>query len=196
MRARMALFQSGVTFILREITLKNKPQDMLIASPKGTVPVLILPNGHVIDESLDIMRYALTQNDPDGWLNIDNLALIEQNDTLFKHHLDRYKYANRYPQDDSKSARSIALAILEQLNIILSKHTTLSGAQTTITDIAIFPFIRQFANIDKEDWARQPLPHLKTWLNTQLEGPLFQAIMEKYTPWEQGDPPIFINETP
>lgn len=194
MRARMALFKSGLKFELREIILKNKPASMLDASPKGTVPVLILNNGEIIEESIDIMHHALSQNEPDNWLGGEDTALIKQNDGLFKHNLDRYKYPNRYPDEDCTNARSNGENILKSLDQRLSHHKNLTGDKTSITDIAIFPFIRQFANVDRDWFTAQPLPHLQKWLTTHLDSPLFQTIMHKYTPWEEKDTPVIIQD--
>lgn len=188
MRARMALLVSGVPFGLTEVSLKAKPPAMLAASPKGTVPVLVLPGGQVLDESLDIMRWALAQHDPQNWLVDDREggethALIGRNDGPFKHHLDRYKYANRYADDaDALSAedhRAAAMAFLTDLDTRLTDRANLVSKHPTLADIAIFPFIRQFARHDPDWWAAQPVPRLQQWLDRNLSSPLFKMAMRK-----------------
>jgi glutathione S-transferase len=166
MRARLALAVSGVQYELREVSLKNKPPELLAASPKATVPVLVLPSGQVIDESLDIMRWALEQNDPDGWLNLgpldDMLTLIAANDGRFKHALDRYKYPNRYPLESGGDVQAFALAQrfkagswLQTLEPRLSQGW-LFGYKASIADMATLPFVRQFAHTDADWFAAQP----------------------------------------
>ena len=152
MRARMALWAAGVTVELREVKLAAKPPALIAASPKGTVPVLVLADGTVIDESLDIMRWALGQNDPEGWLAGDDRALIAANDGPFKHHLDRAKYPGRYEEEGLSDHRAAALALLAPLELRLQAAPWLCGESRTLTDIALFPFIRQFAAIDPA-WA-------------------------------------------
>lgn len=190
MRARMALVHSGVCFELREVVLKNKPLEMLQVSPKGTVPVLILPNSAVLDESLDIMTWALSKNDPDHWMMpaspklIPNLyALIQENDNEFKGCLDRYKYADRYPEHSMVHYRTQGETFLEELEERLQSSPFLFGDYPTLADIAIMPFIRQFAHVDL-DWFRQaPYKHLQAWLDTFLQSTLFNSVMKKYPPW-------------
>jgi glutathione S-transferase len=167
---------------MREVVLRAKPTAMLEASPKGTVPVLALPNGRVLDESLDIMRWALTRNDPEGWLERDDPALIAANDGPFKHDLDRYKYPEKYGTDPLLH-RQNGLAYLRELEGRLSRAPQLAGATRGLADAAIMPFVRQFAAVDQAWFALQPLPHLRTWLTGHLESDLFAAIMTKLTPW-------------
>ena len=183
MRARMALHVSGIEVEHREIVLRAKPEAMLDASPKGTVPVLVLDDGRVIDESLDIMRWALRQNDPEGWLTGTEHALIETNDGPFKHHLDRSKYSTRHGSDPAEH-RAAALAILAELDHRLQHQAHLHGEQRKFTDIAVFPFIRQFAHADREWFDAQPVPALRRWLDAHVESELFTAIMVKHTAWE------------
>lgn len=190
MRARMALWTAGLRVELREVKLAAKPQALLAASPKGTVPVLVLPDGTVIDESLDIMRWALSQNDPEGWLAGDDADLIAANDGPFKHHLDRAKYPGRYEDDGTIDHRAAALALLAPLETRLADRPWLTGAAPALADIALFPFIRQFAAIDPAWFAAQPLPHMQNWLNRLLASPLFAAVMGKYAVWQAGDPPV------
>ena len=192
MRARLALAVSSVAYEIREVVLKNKPPELLAASPKGTVPVLVLQSGKVIDESLSIMRWALEQNDPDNWLGsgpIDKmLALIDANDGDFKHALDRYKYPNRYPQEWSGDAKAFAVAQrddaarwLESLESKL-KQGWLFSNQASLADIALLPFVRQFAHTDAAWFAAQPWPHLQAWLTRLEESTLFESVMGKHAP--------------
>lgn len=197
MRARMALWVAGITVELREVKLANKPPELAEASPKATVPVLVLPDGTVIDESLSIMRWALDQSDPEGWLDRDDAASIARNDGPFKRSLDRYKYPTRYPDeagDDEDTFRfdhrAHGLAFLEELNTRLGDAKHLCGPARTLTDIALFPFVRQFANTDRHWFEAQGLPHLHLWLEAHLASDLFAAIMPKFTPWKAGDEPI------
>ncbi len=201
MRARLAIMASGLTVELREIVLKNKPGAMLTTSPKGTVPVLFVESeGKVVDESLDIMHWALSQNDPQGLLpreDNDDLAqqtlrkqcnqLIQRNDNDFKPCLDRYKYADRHPEFSQQEYRQQGEAFLLELEERLQKQTYLFGEKTTLADIAIMPFIRQFAHVDRNWFAKAPYPNLQRWLNLWLESPLFLSIMQKYQPWQEGD---------
>ncbi|HAN88548.1 MAG TPA: glutathione S-transferase, partial [Erythrobacter sp.] len=151
MRARMALRIGGASYEHREVVLRDKPAEMLEVSPKGTVPVLVAGPAEVIEESRDIMRWALVRSDPEGWLERDDPELIETNDGPFKHHLDRYKYATRYDDVDPAQHRTAALDILRRLDERLSQSAYLRGETRGFADIAIFPFIRQFANTDR-DW--------------------------------------------
>jgi len=195
MRARMALWAAGVTVELREVKLAAKPAELLAASPKGTVPVLVLADGAVIDQSLDIMRWALAQDDPEGWLAGDDTALIAANDGPFKHHLDRAKYPGRYEEDGATDHRAAALALLAPLEARLADAPFLSGETRALTDIALFPFIRQFAAIEPEWFAARPLPRLQGWLEGLCACELFAAIMPKFSPWKAGDPPVFLDPT-
>ena len=192
MRARLALYYAGIEHEHREVVLKDKPAHMLEISPKGTVPVLIVSDGQVIEESIDIMRYALAQNDPDGWLNDADCTrdLIEYNDHEFKRQLDRSKYPNRYPDEDTRHAKQQAMIFIDRLNDCLANKSFLSGEKIGITDMAIFPFIRQFANIDYAWFETQSVNSLRVWLNKNLESDLFKAIMTKYTQWNVNDDPI------
>ena len=189
MRARLALAQSGVQCQVREVVLKNKPAALLAASPKGTVPVLVLADGTVIEQSLDIMLWALRQNDQDGWLtptdgSLDEmLALIARNDGEFKQALDRCKYPNRYPEADANAAQVTAKAFLGSLNDQLAATGYLFGRDPSLADMAIRPFVRQFAGIDDDAWAAQPWPHLQAWLVRLTDSALFEQIMGKYPAW-------------
>lgn len=186
MRARLALDVAGIELEHREVLLKNKPPEMLEASPKGTVPVLVLPNGRVIDESLDVMVWALGENDPENWLaQLDAaLALIEINDGPFKHALDRYKYPNRYEHVDPAEQREAGLAILLELEQRLARQEQLCGDTPGIADAAIFPFVRQFAHTDRDWFATPPLPSLRRWLERHLESERFNRVMHKHALWQ------------
>ncbi|WP_296715896.1 glutathione S-transferase [Erythrobacter sp.] len=197
MRARMALWTAGVAVELREVKLAAKPPQLAEASPKATVPVLVLEDGTVLDESLAIMRWALAQNDPEGWLAGDDPALISRNDGPFKHHLDRYKYPNRYPDEAGGDEatfrldhRTHGLSVLLDLDARLGMSAYLRGDRPTLADIALFPFIRQFANTDRDWFDAQGLPHVQEWLERHLASDLFKAVMPKFAPWQAGDPPI------
>ncbi len=183
-RARMALAVSAVAYVSREVSLRAKPADMLDASAKGTVPVLVLPNGSVIDESLDIMRWALEQNDPQRWLSPGEAMadLIAVNDGPFKFHLDRMKYASRYPGTLPAEHRIAALQLLIELDQRLSHHPYLFGAGPSLADVAIFPFVRQFARADAAAFSDAPLSSLQAWLVQWESAALFQTVMNKQEP--------------
>ena len=185
MRARLALHVSGQAVEHREILLRDKPQAMLDASPKGTVPVLVLPDGQVLDESLDIMRWALGRNDPEDWLAdcAQGQTLIAACDGPFKHHLDRYKYASRYENADAEQHRTKACDFLDELNQRLADHANLLGDSMRLADAAIFPFVRQFAMTDRDWFDAQPLAGVRAWLDRHLAGPRFAAIMTKHPLW-------------
>ncbi|MES2902880.1 MAG: glutathione S-transferase [Pseudomonadota bacterium] len=176
MRARLALAISGTRYEVREISLRAKPTAMLAASAKGTVPILVLPEGKVIDQSLDIMRWALAQCDPEAWLERDDPPLISANDGSFKHDLDRYKYSDRHGADALKH-RDQGLTFLRDLDVRLSIGAFLGGPVRGMTDAAIVPFARQFAAVDPDWFAGQRLPHLRRWLTNILGSSLFQSIM-------------------
>ena len=184
MRARMALIASGLAYAHREILLRDKPASMLAASPKGTVPVLILAGGRVIDESLDIMRWALNQSDPEGWLAGADLALIADYDGAFKYHLDRYKYAARYG-DDPLVHRAAAAAMLLDLDPQLAVHDFLGGAMRSFADIAIFPFVRQFAGVDPVWFQLQAMPNVQRWLARIAASELFERAMVRRALWTE-----------
>ena len=194
MRARMALLVSETPVRLREVVLRDKPEAMIAASPKATVPVLVLPDGQVIDESLAIMHRVLDHNDPKGWRlgSEAEAALIAEADGPFKHHLDRYKYPVRYDNVDPLAHRAGGLTFLEKLDSLIQKSGQLAGVRPTLADHAIFPFVRQFANHDRDWFDSLPLPALQKWLADHLASPLFATIMKKYPQWQSGDEePIF-----
>lgn len=181
MRARMALRYSGVVVEIVEVSLKAKPAAMLAISPKGTVPVLDA-NGQVIDESLEIMRWALAQHDPDDWLlgGDSRIAeLIEANDQGFKVHLNRYKYAERYPEQPMAVYRAEGALFLQRLDELLTDRDYLLADHLSLADVALLPFVRQFAHVDREWFAQTPYVRLQAWLQRFLESNLFTSIMKK-----------------
>lgn len=178
MRARMAVLVSGIEFELHEVSLRDKPAAMIAASPKGTVPVLVLPDGRVIDESLEIMRHALGEHDPEQWLDGDDTALIAANDGPFKHHLDRYKYADRHGADPIEQ-REAALALLGVLEERLAITPNLCGERRSLTDIALMPFVRQFAAVDRDWFDALALPGVQAWLARHIASDLFVRAMER-----------------
>ncbi|PCI56582.1 MAG: glutathione S-transferase [Methylophilaceae bacterium] len=183
MRARMALEHVGITVEIREISLREKPQQMVALSPKATVPVLVLPDGKVIDESLDIMTWALSHKGVDAWLEIDIEAakrLVLENDGQFKKALDAYKYAERNPEKTQAEHRADGEVFLHQLETLLQQKEGLFGVLPTFADIAIFPFIRQFRGVDSDWFEAAPYPKLAVWLTKLMESDLFISIMKKH----------------
>lgn len=186
MRARLAIAYSQQQVQLREIILKNKPAEMLAISSKGTVPVLQLSNGKVLDESLDIMAWALSHNDPDNWLASDlnqMLSLIDENDFEFKTWLDRYKYADRFPEFKESYYRDQCEDFLIKLEQRLTISQYLFSNQLSLADIAIFPFIRQFASVDTQWFQQTPYQNVKNWLDELINSENFHRIMHKYPTW-------------
>jgi glutathione S-transferase len=190
MRARMALAASGTKVMLREVLLKDKPRELLAASPKATVPVLVLSDGRVIEESLDVMQWALERNDPLGWL--DNALLdsewINQCDGDFKHWLDHYKYADWHTEHTAEDYRKNAEGFIQKLEDQLSVCDWVNGDAANAVDVSLFPFIRQFAGVDPSWWQKASYPKVKHWLENWLNSALFSAIMAKYPRWESGQP--------
>lgn len=183
MRARMAIWVANIQVEVREISLREKPAHLLQISPKGTVPVLQLADGSVLEQSLDIMQWALIQHDSQGWLNADRDAmsrLIAINDGDFKKALDRYKYPDRYPEHPQSFYREQGEQFLERLETALSQHAYLLGESASMADVAIFPFIRQFAAVDAEWFAVSPYPKVRAWLEGWLESALFVEVMQKF----------------
>ncbi|WP_395603268.1 glutathione S-transferase [Pseudomonas sp. B21128] len=181
MRARMALRYCGVPVEIIEVSLKAKPAEMLAISPKGTVPVLDA-DGRVIDESLEIMRWALAQNDPQDWLlggDARIAELIEANDQVFKGHLNRYKYAERYPEQPMEVYRAEGEMFLRRLEELLEGRDYLLSDHPSLADVALLPFVRQFAHVDREWFAQTPYVRLQAWLQRFLESELFTSIMKK-----------------
>ncbi|MET0364029.1 MAG: glutathione S-transferase [Sphingobium sp.] len=193
MRARMAVLTSGQVVELREVVLRDKPQAMVEASPKATVPVLLLPDGRVIDQSIDIMLWALERHDPEGWLEGHDGALIAANDGAFKHHLDRYKYPGRHDSDPLHH-RSAGVAMLRSLEERLLATAFLCGARRSLADIALFPFVRQFAATDQQWFDAQPMPRLQNWLADHIASPLFEQAMVRVSPWREGQDPVLFPE--
>ena len=195
MRARMALQSSGQTCQLREILLKDKPSEMTDISPKGTVPVLQLPDGTVLEESLEVMHWALQQADPDQWLpandeqNDNCRNLIAECDGPFKHHLDRYKYASRYEDCDPLEHRAQAETFLAKLDDILKGQDFLGGNKPGLADHAIFPFIRQFSIADPKWFKSSAYERVQKWLDVMINSEIFLTIMEKLPAWQREDAP-------
>ena len=191
MRARLGLLFANMPVALREITLKNKPEPMLAISPKGTVPVLQTSDGTVIEESFDIMMWALEHNDPHTLLDADVLhqatALIEKNDNEFKQWLDRYKYADRHLDMTQTEYRQRGEVFLQELETLLTQNTYLLGNSISIADIGIMPFVRQFAHVDCDVFYGLPYPKLQLWLKNWLDHPSFVQVMTKFQPWQEGD---------
>jgi len=190
MRARMALAASGAEVMLREVLLKDKPAELLAASPKATVPVLVLSDGRVVEESLDVMQWALEYRDPLNWLEGEALDSdwISACDGDFKHWLDRYKYAERYPEHAAEDYRQNAEAFIQKLEDQLSSTDWVGGDAANAVDVALFPFMRQFAGVDPWWWQQTPYPHVQQWLENWLNSALFSAIMANYPRWESGQP--------
>ena len=185
----MALIYAQVPHEHREVLLRNKPRAMLLASSKATVPVLVLQGGRVLDESIDVMRWALEQHDPHRWWQNDlaknAYELIEQCDSDFKVHLDHYKYADRYPDKPPSCYRGQAEKFLNQLEQRLTAGQYLLADQVTFADVAVFPFVRQFAMVDKPWFDQAPYPNLRAWLQTFFDSVLFTSVMTKYPPWQE-----------
>lgn len=205
MRARMAIAASGVGVELREVILREKPPHMMSLSPKGTVPVLWLADGRVLDESRDVMDWALNQHDPFDWRARCDAALIDVFDTTFKHHLDRYKYATRYAGVDILAHRDACRQILAGLedrlafDCLASNDLTsndqgggwLGGDTAGLTDVAVLPFVRQYRTADPQWFDTQMgLHNALAWLHRFLDWPVFRAVMEKYPLWNEGDQPL------
>lgn len=189
MRARLALLVSGTVCEIREVKLSHKPAEMIAASPKATVPVIVHPDGSVIEESLEIMRWALERNDPEGWLARDDQDLIEAIDGPFKRHLDRYKYPDRHASNPAEH-RSAGLQLLSNLELRLASQTNLCGDERSITDAAVLPFVRQFAEVDRAWFDVRPLPHVQGWLERHVRSPLFNASMVRLQPWRSDNEPL------
>jgi glutathione S-transferase len=196
MRARLALRYAGVSLEIREIQLRDKPPAMLQASPKGTVPVLVLPDGQVLEQSLDIMAWALAQQDPEGWrqpqFEAQAQAWIARNDGPFKHLLDRYKYPERHPQAPQtqwrQEAEALMLAPMEQA---LQQQRFLLAESPSWADMALMPFVRQFSRVDLDWFEAAPYIALRAWLGALECGTLFESIMHKQAVWQAGsDEPL------
>lgn len=199
MRARMAIGCSNASVELREVVLRNKPESLFGYSPKGTVPVLVLPDGGVIEQSLDIMLWALSGNDPEHCLyGPDEAALreaadslIHENDQEFKKTLDRYKYPDRYPENSMAQYREQGEVFLKRLERQLQSQQFLMADRMTLADMAIAPFVRQFVHVDEKWFEQTPYVHLQRWLKAIIDSPLFISIMKKYPAWEPGTDKVY-----
>lgn len=192
MRARLAVKASGLQVELREVKLADKPASLFEYSEKGTVPVLVLPDGKVIDESLDVMHWALEISDPECWQPANEEAvevnhLVAINDGEFKYYLDRYKYSDRYPEHPMEYYRENAEQFIQILEGKLEGGRYLGGEKMNFADVAIFPFIRQFAHVDKAWFDQTRYSNLQAWLAELLQWPMFLGVMDKYKPWRAGD---------
>jgi glutathione S-transferase len=192
-RGRLALLQAGVAVELREIDLRRKPAELLACSSAATVPVLDLGGGQVLTQSLEIVRWALAQNDPDAWLARGNSALtkqlVEATDGEFKHWLDRTKYAERFPEQPAGFYRAAAeRCLIEPLEVALCATGHLGGDATNWADAAIFPFVRQFAAVDASAWSASPWKATQRWLDQWLSSALFATCMVKHPRWQAGSP--------
>ena len=191
MRARMAIHISSQKCEIREVLLRDKPPSMLEYSSKGTVPVLVLQSGEVIDESLDVIDWALNLNDPDNWQrskdNEKTKELIKINDGEFKYHLDRYKYSKRYDNEDPEFHRKKCLSFIEKVNSELQNSKYIFDDAISYIDISLLPFIRQFRIADNEWFDELPYENVKSWLSNFLNSELLKSIMSKYDLWKEGD---------
>jgi len=199
MRARMALYQAKIKCEIREIVLKDKPDSLLTASENATVPVLITTTEEIIDQSLKIMFWALEQNDPDNWLAAnkeETRTLINDNDNGFKHNLDRYKYHVAYPEYTQEDYRDQALPFLDTLEqrLQVNQCIALVDSRLTLADIAIFPFVRQFANVDLNWFQSSHYSNVKAWYLRLEQSTLFTKCMNKYEQWFPGKPTVIFPE--
>jgi len=200
MRARLMIYISCLKVELRDILLKDKPAAMTSASPKATVPVLVLEDGKVLDESLDIMLWAAGKNDPQSLFPDDPqfqariLNLIQENDGPFKSSLDRYKYHVRFPEKSREAHRQDGEVFLSKLEEQLQKHSFLLADAATLADLAIFPFIRQFANSDRDWFDHADYPYLQKWLNGWLSSNAYLHIMKKRPIWQPDSPSCYLPE--
>lgn len=208
MRARLAIRSAGITVVVREVVLRDKPKALLQASSKATVPVLVLDTGVVIEESTEIMQWALRQNDPEHLLERfsedsqkstrenkklqgtpgEVQALIAENDGSFKQALDRYKYADRHPEATQTDYRQMAEIFVAKLESRLLLKSHLMGNRQTFVDLAILPFIRQFAGVEPSWFASAPYPRVRAWLNYFMTSEQFETVMQKYPKWQENDP--------
>lgn len=198
MRAHMALKYAGLKIILRDVKLSDLPAEVLAVSPHATVPSLGISENEYMDESWDIVKWAVQQNDPGNWLGENNEylneaeMLVEINDFSFKDDLDHYKYADRYPEHPMEYYRENGEEFLEELTELLQQNTFLSADHIAITDIAVFPFIRQFAMVDKEWFDKSPYPELQRWLLAMLSSEWFIEAFKKHETWETGSKDIYL----
>lgn len=198
MRAHMALKNSGINVELREVDLDNMPEEALKISDKATVPILVMTDGTYIDESWDIVKWAVEQNDPDNWAGenkeylLDAEMLVETNDFSFKDDLDHYKYADRYPEQKVEEYRLACEEFLEELEEMLADNNYLLADHLTLADIGVFPFIRQFSLVDKDWFDQSPYDNVRRWLVQIIGSTLFQAVFEKHDLWQAGDRAIYL----
>ena len=192
----MVLVYSRINVELREVVLREMPAAMLACSPKATVPVLVLADGTVLEESRDIISWALSENDPDDWLPAagseaysTTKRLVDENDYSFKEQLDRYKYAARYPEHPMAYYREQGEVFLQQLDERLNLGPWLLGERMGVADVSVFPFVRQFAHVDKPWFDQRPWRHLHRWLDTLIQSELFAGVMQKYPQWQENDIP-------
>ena len=192
MRARIAIYKSQQPVLLRDLVLSDKPAEMLTASPKGTVPVLVTPNGTVIEESFEIMLWALSMSDPDDLLFTGDekmldkmLALIYLFDSEFKGDLENYKCAKRYSEINIIECRETCEVYIAQLERLLTEHKYLMADRESLADIALLPFIRQFARVERQWYLHSPYPHVRQWLNNYLQSKMFSKVMAKHELWLQ-----------
>jgi glutathione S-transferase len=182
-RSRLGLYQAKIAYEPIEISLKHKSTEFLALSPKGTVPVLVDIDGAVIEESLEIMLWALSQHDPECWLLNDENAsrkLIDENDFNFKKNLDRYKYADRFPEHSKEYYRSECEIFLNLLNDKLQSNNYLMAERISLADAAIFPFVRQFSLVDEDWFLNSKYQELKKWLYNLINTQMFQEVMRKH----------------
>jgi len=194
----MALKYAGIKAELREVALGDLPPQALKASPDATVPVLVLPDGAAMDESWEIVKWALQQNDPDNWLGengehvLDAEILIETNDYSFKNDLDHYKYADRFPEYSEQHYRAACEEFIEELEDMLGENKYLLADQLTLADIGVFPFVRQFSLVDNEWFDQSPYPNVRRWLDNLINGELFQQVFQKHVLWKEGTSTVYI----
>lgn len=198
MRAHMALKYANLEIFLREVELNDLPAEALAVSPHATVPSLVLSNTEYLDESWDIVKWAAQQNDPENWLGQNNECLqdaemlVETNDYSFKDDLDHYKYADRYPEHPMEYYRQRCEDFLEELEEMLGGNNFLLAERVTIADIAVFPFIRQFAMVDKDWFYKAPYPKLQRWLDYMLDTEWFRDAFKKQEIWKPGSEDILL----
>ncbi len=198
MRAHMALKYADMKIELREVDLNNMPAQALSVSPHGTVPVLVMPDGSTNNESWEIVKWALQQNDPDNWLGengeyvLDAEILVETNDFSFKEDLDHYKYADRFPEHSEQHYRAACEEFIEELEEMLGENKYLLARQLTLADIAVFPFVRQFSLVDKTWFEQSPYPNVRRWLDNLINGELFQRAFQKHVLWEENAAAVYI----
>ena len=198
MRAHMALKNSGLKMELREVVLKDLPDELLNVSAKATVPVLVLPDESIIDESWDILKWALDQKDPDNWLGKNNQflsdaeMLVEINDFSFKNDLDHYKYADRFPEHSEEYYRNACEEFVEELEGMLSENSYLLSDHLTVADIAVFPFIRQFSLVDKNWFDHSDYQNVRRWLENLISTELFLDVLQKHDVWKEGAATVYL----